>query len=139
MTNNYNCLYIHIPFCDHICTYCDFYKKVSKKEKINKYILYLEKEMILKKELLKNINVIYIGGGTPSSIGLNNLNILFNSLRKYINFDNIIEFSIECNPIDITDELVNLLIDNKVNRISLGIQSLNDDKSKTQERQALKI
>ncbi len=128
MTNNLKCLYIHIPFCDHICTYCDFYKKVSKIEIINKYIIYLEKEMTLKKDLLNDINVIYIGGGTPSSIGLNNLYILFNSLKKYINFDNIIEFTIECNPKDITDDLVKLLINNKINRISLGIQSLNNKK-----------
>ena len=134
MNNNINCLYIHIPFCDHICSYCDFYKRIAKKEIIDKYILYLDKELTLKKDLLKNINIIYIGGGTPSSIGLDNLLLLFNNLKKYINFDNLIEFSIECNPKDITNELVNLLIKNKINRISLGVQSFNNKKLKILNR-----
>lgn len=134
MNNNINCLYIHIPFCDHICSYCDFYKRIAKKEIIDKYILYLDKELTLKKDLLKNINIIYIGGGTPSSIGLDNLLLLFNNLKKYINSDNLIEFSIECNPKDITNELVNLLIKNKINRISLGVQSFNNKKLKILNR-----
>ena len=86
--------------------------------------------MQLKKQYLKNINIIYIGGGTPSSIGIKNLTLLFNNLKKYINFDNLIEFSIECNPKDITYELVELFKINKVNRISLGIQTLNNKKLK---------
>lgn len=134
MNKNYNCLYIHIPFCDHICSYCDFYKRIAKKEIIDKYILYLEKEILLKKDLIKDVNIIYIGGGTPSSIGLDNLNILFNILKKYINFNNLIEFSIECNPKDISDELIYLYKNNNVNRISLGVQSFNNKKLKLLNR-----
>lgn len=136
MINNIPCLYIHIPFCDHICSYCDFYKRIAKEEVINKYVLYLEKELILKSQdgLLKNINTIYIGGGTPSCIGLNNLNILFSILKKYIDFNNINEFSIECNPKDISNELIKLFKDNKVNRISLGVQSFNNKKLKLLNR-----
>ena len=115
MNNIITNLYIHIPYCDHICSYCDFYKKVAKKEQINKYITYLEKEILLKKDYFNNINIIYIGGGTPSSIGYENLKLLFNILKKYINFDKIIEFSIECNPKDITNELINLFKENKIN------------------------
>ena len=128
MNKKYNCLYIHIPFCDHICSYCDFYKRIAKKDIIDKYILYLEKEISLKKDIIKNTNIIYIGGGTPSSIGLDNLNILFSFLKKYINFNNLIEFSIECNPKDISDSLINLFKSNNVNRISLGVQSFNNKK-----------
>lgn len=134
MNKNYNCLYIHIPFCDHICSYCDFYKRIAKKEIIDKYILYLEKEILLKKDLIKDVNIIYIGGGTPSSIGLDNLNILFNILKKYINFNNLIEFSIECNPKDVSDELIYLFKNNNVNRISLGVQSFNNKKLKLLNR-----
>lgn len=134
MNNIITNLYIHIPYCDHICSYCDFYKKVAKKEQINKYITYLEKEILLKKDYFNNINIIYIGGGTPSSIGYDNLKLLFNILKKYINFDKIIEFSIECNPKDITNELINLFKENKINRISLGIQSLNNKKLKLLNR-----
>ncbi len=134
MNNNINCLYIHIPFCDHICSYCDFYKKIAKKEIIDKYILYLEKELILKIQLLNDINIIYIGGGTPSCIGLDNLNILFNILKKYINFNNLKEFSIECNPKDINIDLINLFKQYNVNRISLGVQSFNNKKLKLLNR-----
>lgn len=130
MNNDLTCLYIHIPFCDHICSYCDFYKKIAKKEVINKYISYLEKELILKKQYLNNIKTIYIGGGTPSCIGIFNLKLLLAILKRYINFNEVNEFSIECNPIDITTELVNLLKNHQVNRISLGVQSTNDNKLK---------
>lgn len=127
MTKKINNLYIHIPFCDHICSYCDFYKMISKKETIDKYINYLEKEFELKKELLNDVNIIYIGGGTPSSIGIDNLTKLFEIIKKYIKND-IIEFSIECNPKDVTLELINLFKKYGVNRISLGIQSLYNKK-----------
>lgn len=134
MNNIITNLYIHIPFCDHICSYCDFYKRVANKDLINKYIIYLSKELELKKQYLNNINTIYIGGGTPSCISINNLKLLFSSLKKYINFNNLIEFSIECNPLDITNDLITLFKDNKVNRISLGIQSFNNKKLKILNR-----
>lgn len=121
-------LYIHIPFCDHICTYCDFYKMIAKKEVIVKYINYLEKELELKKDYLENIENIYIGGGTPSSIGIDNLNNLFITLSKYIDLNKIKEFSMEFNPTDVNEDIINLSIKYHVNRISLGVQSLNSDK-----------
>lgn len=126
-------LYIHIPFCDHICSYCDFYKMIAKEEVIKKYISYLEKELILKEKYLNDVNVIYIGGGTPSSIGIRNLKTIFDTLKKHIK-NEIIEFSIECNPKDITDELILLFKKYNINRVSLGIQSLNNDKLKLMRR-----
>lgn len=121
-------LYIHIPFCDHICTYCDFYKMIAKKEVISKYIKYLEKELTLKKDYLDNIENIYIGGGTPSSIGIDNLNNLFIALSEFINLNNVKELSMEFNPKDVNDEVVDLISKYHVNRISLGVQSLNKRK-----------
>ncbi|MDY2902264.1 MAG: radical SAM family heme chaperone HemW [Bacilli bacterium] len=121
-------LYIHIPFCDHICSYCDFYKMIAKEEVITKYIEYLKKELELKKDYLKDIIGIYIGGGTPSSIGINNLKLLFTYLFTYININTIKEFSIECNPKDINNKLLDLFNEYKVNRVSLGVQSLNAKK-----------
>lgn len=126
-------LYVHIPFCDHICSYCDFYKMIAKEEVIKKYISYLEKELILKEKYLNDVNVIYIGGGTPSSIGIKNLKTIFDTLKKHIK-NEIIEFSIECNPKDITDELILLFKKYNINRVSLGIQSLNNDKLKQMRR-----
>lgn len=128
--NNPKALYIHIPFCDHICSYCDFYKLIAKKEIIDKYVKYLEKDLLKYKEYLKYINSIYIGGGTPSSIGIENLQYLFKFLHKHIDFQNIVEFSIECNPKDINEEIIKLFKKFGVNRISLGIQSTNNQKLK---------
>lgn len=129
-----NYLYVHIPFCDHICSYCDFYKMIAKKELINKYINYLNKELELKKNYLNDITGIYIGGGTPSSIGLDNLKRLFKYLFTYIKSEKIVEFSIECNPKDISEELISLLNEYHVNRISLGVQSLNSKKLRIMNR-----
>lgn len=134
MMNKIKSLYIHIPFCDHICSYCDFYKMLSNNDTVSKYIQYLEKELILKKQYLNDIEHIFIGGGTPSSIGAHNLQFLFDSLKKHLDFTQIVEFSIECNPKDITNELVSLFKQNGVNRISLGIQSLNNKKLKLLNR-----
>ena len=123
-------LYIHIPFCDHICIYCDFYKMIANINKQNEYLEYLIKELEIRKDDLQNLETIYIGGGTPSTLSINNLNKLLSYLSNNINLDNIKEFSIECNPKDINQDLINLFKLYHVNRISLGIQSFDNDKLK---------
>lgn len=125
-------LYIHIPFCDHICSYCDFKKIVCSNDLKEKYIKALIKELNYKGELFSNLETIYIGGGTPSSLPFYLLYNLLNALDKLINLNNIKEFTIEFNPNDIKENNINELIEifNKynINRISLGIQSFNDEK-----------
>lgn len=118
-------IYIHIPFCNHICTYCDFYKMVAKKELKIKYIDYLIKELEMKKEYLADIKTIYIGGGTPSSLPITLIEKLLQALSNYISLDQVEEFTFEANPNDITLELATLLKKYQVNRVSLGVQSLN--------------
>ncbi|MDE5767306.1 MAG: radical SAM family heme chaperone HemW [Malacoplasma sp.] len=116
-------LYIHIPFCHEICTYCDFYRsKTNDKKIIKKYI-----EKIVK-EIKNDFNIyktIYIGGGTPNFLDDTNLNYFLSSLKK--NLDKNCEFTIECNPEFITQSQIDLLIKNKVNRVSIGIQSTNNN------------
>lgn len=121
-------LYIHIPFCNNICKYCDFFKIVASEKFIFKYCDYLTKEIHLKKEYFKNIRTIYIGGGTPSTLSKENLIKIFNSLRKVIDFNNIIEFTIEANPLDITPTFLELIISNNVTRLSIGVQSFSNTK-----------
>lgn len=125
-------LYIHIPFCDHICSYCDFKKIVCSNDLKEKYIKALIKELNYKSELFSNLETIYIGGGTPSSLPFYLLYDLLNALNKLINLNKIKEFTIEFNPNDIKENNINELIEifNKynINRISLGIQSFNDEK-----------
>ena len=116
-------LYIHIPFCRKICNYCDFYKRVSSNEIQDKYVDYLIKDLHLN---LKPFKTIYIGGGTPSSLNLNNLNKLLNEINRVVKISEIEEFTIEVNPEDINLELVKCLKTNNVNRISIGIQTFNE-------------
>lgn len=127
-------LYIHIPFCDHICIYCDFYKMIAKEEDQNKYIDYLIKELFLRQNYYKDLKTIYIGGGTPSTLSRYNLNRLLSSINEVININNIIEFTIEANPNDVSREFVKTIQKYHVNRISLGVQSLDDDKLKFLKR-----
>jgi len=116
-------LYIHIPFCKNICSYCDFCKFFYKKEWINKYLDSLEKEIKdnYKGELINNI---YIGGGTPSALDLYELKRLF-SITKIVNINKDYEFTIEFNIEDISSDKLELCKKNKVNRISIGVQSFN--------------
>lgn len=123
-----NALYIHIPFCNKICTYCDFFKMVAKPEYKTKYIDHLVKEIYLKIDSFSSLKTIYIGGGTPTALPLNILDFFLYHLTKNIDMNKIVEFTIEANPIDITAELVTLLRKYGVNRVSLGVQSFNDEK-----------
>ena len=86
-------LYIHIPFCRKICSYCDFYKMVVSDELKSKFFDYLIKDFNLLDDGVSNVNTIYIGGGTPSSVKLELLERLFIELKKRINLDKIIEFT----------------------------------------------
>lgn len=121
-------LYIHIPFCHKVCTYCDFYKMVAKYEVKEKFISYLIKELELKKHFLLNLRTIYIGGGTPTALGLALLEKLLIYLNQFIDLNVLQEFTIEANPNDITLEMALLFKKYNVNRVSLGVQGLHNDK-----------
>ncbi|HHX80953.1 MAG TPA: radical SAM family heme chaperone HemW [Acholeplasmataceae bacterium] len=121
-------LYIHIPFCSSICTYCDFYKLIAKGERKQKYISHLVKEAEMKKSYFSALKTIFIGGGTPTSLPFNLFDFLLTNLQRLIDFNKIEEFTVEANPNDITPELAELLKTNGVNRISLGIQSFDPEK-----------
>lgn len=117
-------IYIHIPFCTNICTYCDFCKVYYNEKWIDRYLESLENEV---NNNYKNekIETIYIGGGTPSSLSILELKKLFEIVTK-IRLEESYEFTIECNIEDITEEKLKLFKDNKVNRLSIGVQSFND-------------
>ena len=117
-------VYIHIPFCNHICSYCSFTKFYYDKKKVSEYLNSLKQEIELnyKGEIIKTL---YIGGGTPSSLNIDELNKLF-EIIKIFKLDNDLEFTIEVNPENITLEKIKLFKENKVNRISIGVESTND-------------
>ncbi len=115
------CIYIHIPFCDRICSYCDFIKIHYNKELVIKYLTNLEKEIKLryKNEL---IDTIYLGGGTPSSLDCDELEKLF-SIINIFNKKKRIEYTMECNVESLTKEKISLMKKYGINRVSLGVQS----------------
>lgn len=121
-------LYIHIPFCAKKCIYCDFYSVGVRNVDWERYINSLIHELSFrKKELTEIVHTIYIGGGTPSLMPINQLKRLINTI--YDELSGILkleEFTIELNPDDVTDELVDALKEIGVTRVSMGVQSFND-------------
>ncbi|NLC48270.1 MAG: radical SAM family heme chaperone HemW [Tenericutes bacterium] len=116
-------VYIHIPFCNSICSYCDFCKFIYVDEWANKYLDFLNSE-IEKYYEGETVKSIYIGGGTPSCLSESNLNKLI-EIVSHIKLKKYGEFTFECNVNDINE--TNLLILKKagVNRLSIGVESFN--------------
>lgn len=127
-------VYIHIPFCHNICSYCDFCKFNYEKSWVMKYLVSLEKE-IAERYMDEEIKKLYIGGGTPSVLDKKELEFLFLIIKK-IKLAKEYEFTFECNLEDINEELIDILLKGGVNRISVGIESFNESKLKFLERKA---
>ncbi len=115
-------LYVHIPFCEYICHYCDFVKRVPKnKEMVDTYLNRLRQEIKSYEHHFSSIETIYIGGGTPSMLSVEQLTYLFESLKEI----SPVEYSIEVNPESYTKEKGLLFKKYKINRVSLGVQTFN--------------
>ena len=120
-------LYIHIPFCDSKCFYCAFNSYTSLHNLKDDYMIALEKQ--LKHELKqnnKNIETIFIGGGTPSTINPSKYKKILDIVRPYIKSD--IEITIEANPNSASVKWLQGIYDVGINRVSFGVQSFNDEK-----------
>lgn len=121
-------LYIHIPFCAQKCLYCDF-PSFARKDHLRKaYIEALNKEIISLREKHNNleINTIFIGGGTPSVLESDELEYLLKEVAK-LNMAKDIEYSMECNPGNLTEEKLEVMKKYGVNRISMGLQAKQDN------------
>ena len=121
-------IYIHIPFCKTKCFYCDFYSVTNLTLK-NKYINALIKEIELKKNFFGNENKIisiYFGGGTPSLLGISELDKIVNNIFKNYKIAENPEITIELNPDDIDKEYLKNLMKIGFNRISIGVQSFSN-------------
>lgn len=122
--SNIKSAYIHIPFCKSICSYCDFSKMYYNSNFVNSYLNALSNE--IKKDYKGEIlDTIYIGGGTPSTLNIDELKRLF-LITNTLNLSDNYEFTIECNIEDVNKEKLELFKNNKVNRISIGVQSFNN-------------
>lgn len=128
-------IYIHIPFCKQACHYCDFHFSTSLKKK-DEMILALAKEIALRKNEAENelIETIYFGGGTPSILSIEDIKFLIDEVYKNYKVVENPEITVEANPDDLTQERIIELSNNRVNRLSIGIQSFFEDDLKMMNR-----
>lgn len=128
-------IYIHIPFCKQACYYCDFHFSTNLAKK-DAMILALKQELYLRKEEFKNeqIETIYFGGGTPSVLQTNEIELLVEAIYKNYKVIKTPEITLEANPDDLSARKINELSDSPVNRLSIGIQSFFDQDLKLMNR-----
>ncbi|CAH2715457.1 Heme chaperone HemW [Neobacillus rhizosphaerae] len=121
--------YIHIPFCEHICHYCDFNKVFLKGQPVDDYLQALDQEMkmTLAQYPTNQLQTIFVGGGTPTSLNEQQLYRFCEGINRNLPKAEKLEFTFEANPGDLTKEKLQILKDAGVNRISLGVQTFNDE------------
>lgn len=128
-------LYLHIPFCRQACNYCDFYFSTSLSNK-TEVIGAIIKEIELRSHYLgqKEIDSIYFGGGTPSLLSREDLSRILSALNSKFSWNADAEITLEANPDDINENLIKQWIDIGINRLSIGLQSFNNDELRWMNR-----
>lgn len=128
-------IYIHIPFCKQACHYCDFHFSTNLKKK-DEMVLAIAKEIAMRKREADNeiIETIYFGGGTPSILSIEDLKLLIETVYQNYKVADNPEITVEANPDDLSEERIIELSTNRVNRLSIGIQSFFEDDLKMMNR-----
>ena len=128
-------IYLHIPFCKKRCIYCDFFSS-TKSEKKAAYIDALCQELELRRDYLdeERIETIYFGGGTPSQLTKEDFERIFSSLYKIYPISPEAEITLEANPDDLSPEYIHMLRTLPFNRLSMGIQTFNENTLKLLQR-----
>ena len=128
-------IYIHIPFCKQACHYCDFHFSTNLKKK-DEMVLALAKEIEMRKSEFQDeiVETIYFGGGTPSILQIEDLKFLIDAVYRNFKVVENPEITVEANPDDLTENRIIELSKNKVNRLSIGIQSFFEDDLKLMNR-----
>ncbi|MEH7414072.1 radical SAM family heme chaperone HemW [Neobacillus drentensis] len=121
--------YLHIPFCEHICHYCDFNKVFLKGQPVDDYLKSLDREMkmTLGEFPTNSLDTIFVGGGTPTSLNEKQLYTFCESINNNLSKSDSVEFTFEANPGDLSKEKLQILKNAGVNRISLGVQTFNEE------------
>ena len=119
-------IYLHIPFCESICNYCNFNRGLLDSSVKKRYVDALEKE-ILTSALKEQADSIYFGGGTPSLLDAHEIERLIFACRDAFSLDNVLEVTLETNPETVSIDLLKKWFDAGVNRISFGVQSFLDE------------
>ena len=122
-------IYVHIPFCKQKCNYCDFISYCDKNELVEQYIKALKQEIKNNSSKIKDseISTIYIGGGTPSYINSQYIKEILETIKQNYNISKNVEITIEVNPGTVTKEKLTNYYENGINRISIGLQSCNNN------------
>ena len=124
-------LYIHIPYCTQKCIYCDFFSIATRKSK-KEYLQALAMEMQNRKSYLSTpIRTLYFGGGTPTNLVFEEMNLVFDSLKSSFNLTECEEITMEANPEHLNADYLDFLRRKGVNRLSIGVQSFRDEDLKT--------
>lgn len=128
-------IYLHIPFCKKRCIYCDFFSS-TRNEKKATYIEALCQELELRRDYLdeERIETIYFGGGTPSQLAKEDFERIFSSLYKIYPISPEVEITLEANPDDLSPEYIHMLRTLPFNRLSIGIQTFNENTLKLLQR-----
>jgi len=119
-------MYIHIPFCHQICHYCDFNKVFFKNQPVDEYIESMGQELAIMRQegiSFKNVETVFLGGGTPTSLSEKQLERLLEIIQEYVDVSSLKEFSTEANPDELTFGKLTVLKNGGVNRLSIGVQS----------------
>jgi len=130
--------YVHVPFCRHRCGYCDFTLIAGRDDLVPAYLRGLERELRFhatdQKVGRTTMNTLFFGGGTPTHPAPDDLAKLLQIVRDRFDLAEQAEVSVEANPLDLTEDKLQILIDHGVNRISLGVQSFHDHELQQLER-----
>ena len=120
-------LYIHIPFCHQICFYCDFNKVFYANQPVDAYIEALGVELQQYAKYAGELETVFIGGGTPTALTVEQLDRLLTLIERVVDPKTLREYTIEANPDELTREKLQLLYARGVHRLSIGVQSFNDE------------
>ena len=123
-------MYIHIPFCHQICHYCDFNKVFFKNQPVDEYIESMGQELAIMRQegiSFKEVETVFLGGGTPTSLSEKQLERLLEIIHEYVDVSSLKEFSTEANPDELTYGKLTVLKNGGVDRLSIGVQSFDAD------------
>lgn len=128
-------LYLHVPFCETKCGYCDFYSVPLKDRATSPLVRALVRELDQRESSIDGpFHTIFVGGGTPTLLPPDDLKLLFERLGLVARRDHVAEFTTEANPATVNEQKINLLIESGVNRISFGAQSFHQRELDVLER-----
>ena len=119
-------LYVHIPFCESKCPYCDFYSVKADGDLMDRYIGALERALKTQPYRIQQLDTVYFGGGTPSALGGRRLTRLMDAVRRTFTISPDAEITVECNPQSALEPVLRALRGAGVNRLSFGMQSADD-------------